>query len=306
MQVKLTAIWIPEPIRFGTGNLNEMKETLKNYGMIHPIAVKPIRNFPSERLDSLKVPVSNGSKKLTESTHPKYELVAGFLRYKAAEELGWQEVPVTVIQPQDELNQFDIRVEENMKRRELNPLEICELLIQRKRLWEEKNGKIKNGRPTDDGKLSTNVESFYEETGRIFRRCKTDIYTFLQLKELDPDLKVKVEAGEMWYRKALEVHGERHCKDKKKKSKKRGPRLPQPPIDLNWLSHDFQKTFWQMGGFYESVMLVKERPMILTDMPEDLVGGLLSMSATIQEWLRSFDTQVQEVMLERMGLKEKV
>ncbi len=280
MQVKLTDIQIPEPIRFGTGNLDEMKETLRKYGMIHPVVVKELGN---EHI-------------------PQYELIAGYLRYKAAESLGWETIEITIINPQDELNQFDLKIEENMKRRDLNPLELSELLIQRKRLWEEKNGPIKNGRPTEDGKLSATVESFYEETERIFKKGKTLIYIFLQLKDLDPDLKVKVESGEMWYRKALEEHSARHSKNKNK-TKKKVINLPQPPIDLTWTSHDFQKVFWQMAGFYEVLRLVEKCKMNFTEIPEDQVLGMMTMSQGIQQWLQKFDGHIQEIMLQRAGVK---
>lgn len=302
MKVKLTEIQIPEPIRFGTGNLEEMKETLRKYGMIHPIAVKPVRNLEAERLNSCKAPVSNGLKELEDGHSPKYELLAGYLRYKAAESLDWETIEVTVINPKDELNQFDLKVEENMKRRDLNPLELSELLIQRKRLWEEKNGPIVNGKSNlqyDD--LCPNGQSFYEESSRIFRRCARDIYRFLQLQDLDPDLRIKVESGEMYYRKALEEHCTRHAKDKKK-TKKRGMRLPQPPIDLTWTAHDFQKTFWQMAGFYEAVRLVENRVMNFSEIPEDQVLGMMSMSQGIQQWLQKFDSHIQEIMLQRTGM----
>ena len=98
-------------------------------------------------------------------------------------------------------------MEENMKRKDLNPLEISHLLLQRKRLWEQIHGPIIQGKASASVELSdgscTNVQNFYEETGKVFKKYPRDIYNFLQLQGLDEDLKGKVESGELHYRKAI-------------------------------------------------------------------------------------------------------
>ena len=170
-----------------------MKQTLQTYGMIHPIVV---REFGTQ-----------------------YELIAGYRRLKAAESLGWTEVPITVIQPKDTLEQFDISMEENLKRKDFSALEMCELLIQRKRLWEKIHGPIKNGRPTEEEKLLPNGKSFFEEASVIFKRPVNDIYRHLQLQGMDEDLKKQVEDGILYYRKALEEQSRR--KNTEPKTEKR-------------------------------------------------------------------------------------
>ena len=123
MKAKISEISVSTSHRIDPGNQEELKQTLQTYGMIHPIVVKD----------------------LGVDAHPQYELIAGYRRLKAAEALGWTEVPITVLQPKDTLEQFDLSMEENMKRKDFNPLEICELLIQRKRLWEQIHGAIEGG-----------------------------------------------------------------------------------------------------------------------------------------------------------------
>ena len=83
MNVRITNIQVPAQVRFDLGNLEEMKVSLQTHGLLHPILVR----------------------QLSESS---YELVAGYRRLKVAESLGWTDIPVTVLNPKDTLNQFDI------------------------------------------------------------------------------------------------------------------------------------------------------------------------------------------------------
>jgi ParB family chromosome partitioning protein len=131
MKVPITTIQVPPSYRFDPGNMEELKTTLQQHGMIHPVVVREI----------------------TQESGFNYELIAGYRRLQAAEALGWSEVPITILTPKDTLDQFDMSMEENLKRKDFNPLEICELLIQRKRLWEQKHGLIVHGR------LSPRIES---------------------------------------------------------------------------------------------------------------------------------------------------
>ena len=138
MQVNIREIKVSSPHRIDNGNLEEMKQTIQQYGMLHPIL---IRELPGE-------------------SPYRYELITGYRRLKVVEELGWQAVPVTLFHPQDILVQFDMAMEENMKRKDFNPLEIYELLIERKRLWEQKHGDIKKGRPKEGETSSANPEKY--------------------------------------------------------------------------------------------------------------------------------------------------
>lgn len=282
MKAKISEISVSQTHRIDPGNQEELKQTLQTYGMIHPIVVRELGT--------------------------QYELIAGYRRLKAAEALGWTEVPITVIQPKDTLEQFDISMEENLKRKDFNALEMCELLIQRKRLWEQIHGKIVNGQPTihptNSDELLPNGKSFYEEASTIFKRPVNDIYRHLQLQGLDEDLKKQVEDGTMYYRKALTEQSARKpvVESSRKKKKRRGPNLPQPPIDLTWTAHEFQQVFWQMAGFYESLRLIEDRTMNFTEIPDNQVLGMMTMSQGIQQWLQKFDSHIQDIMLQRTGM----
>ncbi len=281
MKAKISEISVSTSHRIDPGNQEELKQTLHTYGMIHPIVVR----------------------ELGIGAHPQYELIAGFRRLKTAEALGWTEVPITVLQPKDTLEQFDISMEENLKRKDFNAIEMCELLVQRKCLWEQKYGLIKMGPKTEEKSISPDGELFYEEAGRIFKRHPKEIYKFLQLQGLDDDLKKQVEAGEMYYRTALSEQAARKpAVESSRKKKKRVLGLPQPPIDLTWTSHDFQQVFWQMAGFYESLRLIENRTMNFTEIPEDQVLGMMTMSQEIQQWLQKFDSHIQDIMLQRTGM----
>jgi ParB/RepB/Spo0J family partition protein len=180
MKVNLNQIYVPDTcIRRDMGSLESLKLSLQSAGMLEPVLVKAT----SEN-----------------STYP-YELIAGYRRYKAALELGWTEIPVILHTPANTLQSLDMAIQENMERINYSPMELSELVLQRKRAWEVLHGTLENN------PLS---EEFYKETGRLLRKHPTDIHRFLQLQELDDDLKAKIESGELYYREALSQQSERN------------------------------------------------------------------------------------------------
>ncbi len=286
MKVKLSEILIPPPYRFDPGNMEELKQTLQRYGMIHPVVVKQI----------------------SEETIPRFELIAGYRRLKAAESLGWTEIPVTVLQPKDSLDQFDLAMEENMKRKEFNPLEISELLIRRKRLWEKNYGLIEHGKLSphveSSDNSSPNGEDFYEQAGRIFKRHPKEIYKFLQLQELDEDLKAKLEAGEIHYRKAIEEQSRRKNPEPKARIKKckRGVLLPNVPQDVLDLEHDVQNVVWQLGGLNQAMRVLDGMEYSLDVLAEDHIVVIIATCATLMDDIARFNAKLQDTLLQKTGM----
>ena len=288
MQVKISEIQVPQSYRFDAGNMEELKTTIQRYGMIHPIVVKD----------------------LGENTNPRYELIAGYRRFKAIESLGWTEIPITLLQPKDTLEQFDISMEENMKRKDLNPLEISDLLIQRKHLWEQKYGPIKKGPKelnfsTTDNNL-TNVKLFYEETGRIFKKHPLDIYRFLQLQGLDEDLRGKVESGELHYRKAITEQSNRKpaVELKPKKHKRKRFNVPQAPRDILTLKHDVQLAVWKIAELYRALQVLEGQEYEFDTLAEERMVEMVGMCASLQEWIGHFNDKLQVTLLQKSGLSD--
>jgi ParB family chromosome partitioning protein len=281
MKVQITAIQVPPSYRFDTGNMEELKTTLQHYGMIHPIVVR----------------------ELAQTTGFNYELIAGYRRLQAAIALGWSEVPITLLTSKDTLEQFDVSMEENMKRKDFNPLEICELLLQRKRLWEQKHGPIERGRPTLEDKLCTNVHNFFEETGKIFKKSPQEIFRFLRLQGMDEDLKKKLESGEMHFRKALTEQSARKlvASTNSKPTSNGVSGVPEPPMDVLNLQYDIQRVVWQFAGLYQAFKLIDGKEYTLTPLNEERLTQLVGMGSELRDWVSRFNTKVQDALLEKTG-----
>ncbi|OPY24922.1 MAG: Nucleoid occlusion protein [Methanobacterium sp. PtaU1.Bin097] len=188
MKVNLNQIYVPDTrIRRNMNSLESLKLSLQSAGMLEPVLVKATP-------ENLSYP---------------YELLAGYRRYKAASELGWAEIPVILHTPENTLQALDMAIHENMERINYSPLELSELVLQRKIAWETLHGKLEN---------NTLSEEFYKETGRLLQKHPTDIHRFLQLTGLDEDLKNQVKSGELYYREALSQQSERNNLVKSKSS----------------------------------------------------------------------------------------
>ena len=85
---------------FDNGKMSELKDSIKNSGLLQPITVRKI---------------SNG----------KYEIVAGERRYRACRELGMESIPVIEINVGDARG-YELSVLENIQRENLNPIEEAE------------------------------------------------------------------------------------------------------------------------------------------------------------------------------------
>lgn len=85
---------------FDNGKISELKDSIKNSGLLQPITVRKI---------------SNG----------KYEIVAGERRYRACRELGMESIPVIEMNVGDARG-YELSVLENIQRENLNPIEEAE------------------------------------------------------------------------------------------------------------------------------------------------------------------------------------
>ena len=92
---------IPNPFqprkKFNTGKMEELVNSLREKGIIQPILVRP--------------------------SGAGYELIAGERRWRAAQELGVEEIPAIIRGDIDDANSLEISLVENIQREELNPIE---------------------------------------------------------------------------------------------------------------------------------------------------------------------------------------
>ena len=104
--ISLTSIQLPaqQPRRyFDVQKLQQLAESIRVHGILEPLLVRPV---PDNR----------------------YELVAGERRYRAAKEIGLQEVPV-VIRELSDLQAVELALIENLQREDLNPVEETEGIL---------------------------------------------------------------------------------------------------------------------------------------------------------------------------------
>ncbi len=91
---------------FSEEKMEELKESIKNNGLIQPIIVRKVENI-----------VQN-----------KYEIIAGERRYRACKSLGFESVQCIVIQAGDSKS-YEYSVLENIQRENLNPIEEAESYV---------------------------------------------------------------------------------------------------------------------------------------------------------------------------------
>jgi ParB family transcriptional regulator, chromosome partitioning protein len=104
--ISLEKVHLPakQPRRFfDAGKLAQLVESVKEFGILEPLLVRPLENG-------------------------EYELVAGERRLRAARELGLTEVPIAV-HDLDERQALQVALMENLQREDLNPVEETEAVL---------------------------------------------------------------------------------------------------------------------------------------------------------------------------------
>lgn len=104
-RVAIGSIRIRQRIREDIGDLETLKNSLREYGLINPIL-----------LDD------------------QYNLVAGERRLRAAHDLGWTDIDARILDPSSRVALFDLEVHENLLRKEFSGKEIAKSIETKKRL----------------------------------------------------------------------------------------------------------------------------------------------------------------------------
>ena len=98
MLVKIEDIKVRRRVRKDLGDLNPLKESLRNYGLLNPITL-----------------------------NSNYELVAGQRRLEAAKMLGWERINAIVVDSTvSKIDQLEMEIEENNQRKEFTDDELME------------------------------------------------------------------------------------------------------------------------------------------------------------------------------------
>ncbi len=105
MLVPIANIKIKKRVRKDLGNLEDLKDSLRTYGLLNPITL-----------------------------NRRYELIAGERRLQAAKQLGWTNINANIIDNLTEIDQLEMELEENNQRKEFTEEELMEGYKRLKRL----------------------------------------------------------------------------------------------------------------------------------------------------------------------------
>ncbi|AHC14806.1 ParB N-terminal domain-containing protein [Salinispira pacifica] len=97
MQIPIQEIQIKNRIRKNLGDLAGLKDSIQKHGILNPVVI-----------------------------NSKNELVAGHRRLESARQLGWNMIPVRIIDEKDAADKVEIEIEENLYRKNLSADELAE------------------------------------------------------------------------------------------------------------------------------------------------------------------------------------
>jgi len=97
MLVQIKDIKIKKRVRKDLGNLEDLKDSMKIYGLMNPITL-----------------------------NSRYELIAGERRLQSAIQLGWTSINANIIDNLTEVDQLEMELEENNQRKEFTNEELMQ------------------------------------------------------------------------------------------------------------------------------------------------------------------------------------
>lgn len=97
MLVPIKDIKIKKRVRKDLGNLEDLKDSLRLYGLLNPITL-----------------------------NRDYELIAGERRLQAATQLGWTNINANIVDNLSEVEELEMELEENNQRKEFTETELLE------------------------------------------------------------------------------------------------------------------------------------------------------------------------------------
>lgn len=97
MLVQIKNIKIRRRVRKDLGDLEDLKESLRVYGLLNPVTL-----------------------------NDRYELVAGERRVEAAKQLGWTSISANIINNLTDIDKLEIEIEENNQRKDFTDAELLE------------------------------------------------------------------------------------------------------------------------------------------------------------------------------------
>ena len=134
---------------FNEEKLKELANSIKKNGIIQPVAVRPDKSNKS-----------------------KYQIVAGERRWLAAQKAGLHEIPITVLDLDDN-ETLEVAIVENIQRDDLNPIEEAAAY----------------------GRLNKEFDYDHDKIAKLMSKSRSHVSNTLRLLTLPSDIKSMIEEG---------------------------------------------------------------------------------------------------------------
>ena len=168
---------------FRSASLEELKESIKNYGLIEPLVVRPLNK-------------------------DQYEVICGMRRYYALQDLGIKEIECTV-KKIDDTGAIDLAFMENLQRESLTPIEEAKMFLTRLKMFPDYQ---KLG---DSNSIVLYDSNLIKKLSNLYSISESTIKNRLSLLNLPPELQNAVENGELLLTIAYEIARLFRIEDKK-------------------------------------------------------------------------------------------
>jgi len=264
MELNINEIQIKERIRKDDGKIKELEKSIIEVGLINPITI-----------------------------NEKNELIAGYRRLMACKNIGWKKIDVRVVSGLSELKEFDIELQENIKRKDFTDIELAEALLKRKELYEREHPETKKGIAQSIGmnkKLGHDVTAddaitFVEETSKKTGMSERTVREYLELNKLDDDIKKELHEGKSKKTSAMRKQKKREQIEKIKELKPVEGKFHVIVVDPPWpFQGEYDPEGRRLVGDYPT-MSIDEIKKIKLPMEDDCILWLWGCDVLLKETL---------------------
>lgn len=193
------------------GDIDNLAESIKSVGQLHPVVVR--------------------------KTKSGYSLIAGMRRTEACKKLGVH-VKATVVRAGGELNALTMQLAENMERKDFDKLEVGDGLMRYKKVYEKQHPETAHG-ATGKGRKKADVDRFTQVAAKNLGVAERTVYDMLAVSQLPEEKKAGIKKAKTSAQRnkaaadaIREVRHERKVKKLQDTAKKAKPRKKGPPIVL--------------------------------------------------------------------------
>jgi ParB family transcriptional regulator, chromosome partitioning protein len=157
---------------FSTDELQELAASIKALGVVQPVVVRPLQPAAGGDVSAAAGPAPRQTP--GHAGQPRFELIAGERRLRAAKLAGLERIPA-LVRPADEIASLEIALAENVAREDLNSIEEAQA-------------------------YAALVDEFgltHERVAELVGRSRVAVTNLLRLLELPDEVQGMIERGEL-------------------------------------------------------------------------------------------------------------